>query len=195
MPRLDTISVDAREDSFRIVQLRGNLFVCSRANGSCCCGWVEKGRMPFDNQELWGAEWERRKIRNRVHLTFTGCLGPCPTGNNALLQLFGHSVWFKDLNDPALPGAVYDYIDACLGADALMPVPPVLHGHVMARYLDASAETDATDGLAFLDPVCLMEVDPATARWTTEYDGRLIGFCAPSCRKQFLADPAAYLVA
>jgi Cu+-exporting ATPase len=38
-----------------------------------------------------------------------------------------------------------------------------------------------------------MDVDPSTARFTTEYEGRTIAFCAPSCRRQFLADPTAYL--
>lgn len=42
--------------------------------------------MPFDPGALWGNEWERRKTRNRIHLTFTGCLGPCAAGNNALRQ-------------------------------------------------------------------------------------------------------------
>jgi Cu+-exporting ATPase len=46
-----------------------------------------------------------------------------------------------------------------------------------------------------LDPVCLMDVDPATARHTAEYGGRTIAFCAPACKAQFLADPGACLVA
>ncbi|HEV8636468.1 MAG TPA: hypothetical protein VG370_19780 [Chloroflexota bacterium] len=55
--------------------MRGNLFVCSRAIGNCCCGWGEKGRFVFDNSHR-ADESERRMIRNRLHLTFTGCLGP-----------------------------------------------------------------------------------------------------------------------
>jgi Cu+-exporting ATPase len=38
-----------------------------------------------------------------------------------------------------------------------------------------------------------MDVDPATARWSAEHAGRTHYFCAPACRKRFLADPAAYL--
>ena len=75
---LKTIKVHARDEDFRIVQLQGNLFVCSKAHGNCCCGWVEKGRAVV-NTALYGDEWERRKIRNKVHLSFTGCLGPCST--------------------------------------------------------------------------------------------------------------------
>ena len=39
------------------------------------------------------------------------------------------------------------------------------------------------------DPICGMQVDPATARWTAERDGVTYYFCAPGCRKAFLATP------
>ena len=201
-PRISTVRASARGEDFRVVQLQGNLFVCARQHGSCCCGWAEKGRMPFD-VALWGDEWERRRIRNQLHLTMTGCLGPCPVGNNALLQLLGRSIWLKDLNDPALIPAVYDYAEAMLAAGRVLPPPPELAGHVYERYLPPPGEgytplvADDGDagGLERLDPVCLMDVDPATARHTVEYQGRTIAFCAPSCKKQFLTDPEAYLVA
>lgn len=90
-PRIITTKVQARGEDFRIVQVTGNLFVCSKANGSCCCGWAEKDRLPFDNS-LWSDEWEQRRMRNQLHLTFSGCLGPCAAGNNALLQLHGRSI-------------------------------------------------------------------------------------------------------
>lgn len=198
--RPSVVRVAARGEEFKIVQLVGNLFVCSRANGNCCCGWIEKGRMPFDNS-LWSDEWERRKIRSRVHLTFSGCLGPCAVGNNALLQIWGRSIWFKDLNDATLAPRVFDYIEAMLAAGTVMPVPDALAGHVYERYLTPSDPAPAMtfgtpvaeETIEGLDPVCLMEVDLATTRHTIEYDGRTIGFCAPSCKKLFLADPAAYL--
>jgi cobaltochelatase CobN len=201
-PRVAAVSVRARGEDFSIVQLRGQLIVCTRQNGSCCCGWDEKGRMPFDPQALWGDEWEARKIRNRIHLTFSGCLGPCAAGNNALLQLHGRSIWLKDLNRPQLASAVYDWIEVMLAAERVVAPPDTLRDHVYERFVPPpvsdyeplvdSAVTES-DGLDRLDPVCLMDVDPATARHTVEYDGRTIAFCAPSCKKQFLADPSAYI--
>ncbi|MEO8632158.1 MAG: hypothetical protein ABI466_02280, partial [Chloroflexota bacterium] len=122
---LSVVRLQARGEEFRIVQVVGNLFVCSKANGNCCCGWAEKGRMPFDNA-LWSEEWERRRIRHRVHLTFSGCLGPCAVGNNALLQIYGQSIWFKDLNSPTFAPAVFDYIEAMLAASGVLPVPAAL---------------------------------------------------------------------
>jgi cobaltochelatase CobN len=203
-PRLATVKLTARGEDFRIVQLQGQLLVCARQHGSCCCGWDEKGRMPFDPQTLWGDEWERRKIRNRVHLSFTGCLGPCAVGNNALLLLHGHSSWLKDLNQPDLALMVYNWIGDMLAVGHVLPPPDRLRNHVYDRFsappertyeTHVTAVTEVSDGLDRLDPVCLMDVDPATSRHTVEYAGRTIAFCAPSCKKQFLADPSAYVTA
>ncbi|MBP2146030.1 YHS domain-containing protein [Methanofollis sp. W23] len=44
-----------------------------------------------------------------------------------------------------------------------------------------------------IDPVCKMEVDPATAKHTTEYRGKTYYFCAPGCKKAFEAEPEKYL--
>ena len=202
--RPSVVRVAARGDSFKIIQVVGNLFVCSKANGNCCCGWAEKGRMPFDNT-LWSDEWERRMIRARVHLTFSGCLGPCAIGNNALLQIYGRSIWFKDLNSPTYAQLVFDYIQAMLAVNRVLPVPGSLAGHVYERYLTPSdaepvmsfgqnaTPVDPIEALEGMDPVCLMDVDVATAKHTLEYDGHTFAFCGPACRKLFRADPSTYV--
>ena len=197
-----TVKVRARDEDFRIVQLHGNLFVCSKAHGNCCCGWTEKGRAPV-NTALYGDEWERRKIRNKIHLSFTGCLGPCAVGNNVLLQLFGQSIWFKDLNGDQYIPMIFDYIEAMLNAGHILPPPENLAEHVYARYLPppagdqltiaAGAEAEEGEGLERLDPVCLMDVDPSTARWKSEYAGQTFSFCSPGCKKSFERDSLAYL--
>jgi Cu+-exporting ATPase len=43
------------------------------------------------------------------------------------------------------------------------------------------------------DPVCGMDVDPATARHSSEYQGKTYYFCAPGCKKAFDAEPEKYL--
>ncbi|MBV9123564.1 MAG: heavy metal translocating P-type ATPase [Planctomycetes bacterium] len=43
------------------------------------------------------------------------------------------------------------------------------------------------------DPVCGMEVDPATARASTTHEGKTYYFCCPSCLQKFQADPEKYL--
>lgn len=44
-----------------------------------------------------------------------------------------------------------------------------------------------------MDPVCHMEVDEATAQWTSEYQGQTYYFCAPGCKASFDKDPEKYL--
>lgn len=44
-----------------------------------------------------------------------------------------------------------------------------------------------------IDPVCGMEVDPATAEHTSRHDGTTYYFCAPGCKRAFDADPERYL--
>jgi cobaltochelatase CobN len=60
-----------------IVHQRGHLMVCSKG---CCCGLTERSFAPVP-EDLYHNEWERRKLRNRVHLTQSGCLGPCTLAN------------------------------------------------------------------------------------------------------------------
>lgn len=45
----------------------------------------------------------------------------------------------------------------------------------------------------FKDPVCGMDVDPATAAGTSEYKGQTYYFCSPGCKKAFDANPEKYV--
>lgn len=44
-----------------------------------------------------------------------------------------------------------------------------------------------------IDPVCKMDVDPKTAKWTSEHGGERYYFCAPGCKSAIDADPGKYL--
>ena len=43
------------------------------------------------------------------------------------------------------------------------------------------------------DVVCGMQIDPAKAAGTSEYQGKTYYFCAKSCKAKFDADPAKYV--
>jgi Cu+-exporting ATPase len=43
------------------------------------------------------------------------------------------------------------------------------------------------------DPVCHMDIDPATAAGTSEYKGQTYYFCSPGCKKSFEKEPEKYL--
>ena len=43
------------------------------------------------------------------------------------------------------------------------------------------------------DPVCGMDIDPATAAGKSEYNGQTYYFCSPGCKKDFDKDPQKYV--
>jgi cobaltochelatase CobN len=105
---------------------RGMLMVCVHG---CCCGLTERGFAPVPT-DLYHNEWERRKLRNKVHLNQGGCLGPCPLANVAMLVLDGRPYWFHSLNEKRLIVALYDYIESLLAAGAHVVAPALLAPHV-----------------------------------------------------------------
>ena len=137
----------------------GQLFVC--VNG-CCCGDEQFGAAP-SRKELYYAEWTRRRLRNRVHLNESGCLGPCPLANVAMLLLEGHTTFFHSMNQEWQVLALWDYIDAQVAVNRYLPPPPELAeyafnafswepgvtGHLPARQATASAPIEQA-GLLFL---------------------------------------------
>jgi YHS domain-containing protein len=44
-----------------------------------------------------------------------------------------------------------------------------------------------------IDPVCGMEVDPATAEWKYDHEGKTYYFCAKGCMEDFVEDPASFI--
>jgi nitrile hydratase accessory protein len=108
-----------------VARPRGQLFVCA---SGCCCGRTEDGFAAVP-AETFHQEWERRRLRNIVHLTIGGCLGPCALANVAMLLFDGQAQWFHSINSEALAVAIYDHIDAMLDAGACLPPPPLAAHH------------------------------------------------------------------
>jgi cobaltochelatase CobN len=105
-----------------VARFRGQLFVCA---SGCCCGRTEDGFAPVP-ADLYHREWERRRLRNVVHLTVGGCLGPCALANVVLLLFDGQAQWFQSVNAEALVLALYDHVERMLEADGPLPAPPTL---------------------------------------------------------------------
>jgi YHS domain-containing protein len=141
-----------------------------------------------------------RSGKARLNVSMAAILGGA--GVRAACVNNGQSIWLSGLNDPSPIVALFDYAEAMLDAARALPPPNLLREHVYERqlpfdsgYVPLVELGDAADGLDRLDPVCLMDIDPATARHKVEHNGRIIAFCAPSCKRQFLADPEAYSIA
>lgn len=43
------------------------------------------------------------------------------------------------------------------------------------------------------DPVCGMEVDPATAKFKSDYQGKTYFFCSEGCKQKFDQNPESYV--
>jgi nitrile hydratase accessory protein len=133
-------NIVARRDGRRVnvARFRGQLFVCATG---CCCGRTEDGFAAVP-AETFHREWERRRLRNIVHLTIGGCLGPCALANVALLLFDGQAQWFHSVDTDALAIALYDHVEAMLDADRCLPPPPALAPYQFT----ASAWQDRPDG-------------------------------------------------
>jgi cobaltochelatase CobN len=126
--RQRVIRADGR--TLNIVQHRAHLSYCFTG---CCCGRTDRGysAVPVD---VYKDEWTRRKIRNAVHLTKGGCLGPCVLANVASLVFDGRAVWFHSMNSAWQVRQIFDYIDSMLAADRFLKPPAELSEYVFNYY-------------------------------------------------------------
>ncbi len=75
----------------------------------------------------------------------------------------------------------------------LMPtVPALLRGQVSQETPEASISKEVVMAKLVKDPVCGMEIDPASAAGSSEYEGQTIYFCNLNCKQSFDEDPAKY---
>ncbi len=105
-----------------VVQRRAHLSYCY---GACCCGRTDRGYAAVP-VETYKEEWLKRKLRNVVHLTKGGCLGPCPLANVASLEFDGQSIFFQSVSQPWQIELIFDYIEMMIRADRFLPPPPEL---------------------------------------------------------------------
>ncbi|AXC14411.1 CobN component of cobalt chelatase involved in B12 biosynthesis [Acidisarcina polymorpha] len=137
--RQRVIRADGR--AFNIIQHRAHLTYCY---SGCCCGITERGYAAIP-VEVYTEEWLRRKIRNQVHLTKGGCLGPCALANVVSLVFDGKSVWFHSVNSAWLIRQIFDYIDAMLAADRFLQPQAELSEYVF-NYYDWDVRTPPSTG-------------------------------------------------
>ncbi|MPY87442.1 MAG: cobalt chelatase [Luteitalea sp.] len=128
MFRARVVRADGR--AINVVQRRAHLSYCFTG---CCCGRTERGyaAVPVDT---FKEEWLRRKLRNIVHLTKAGCLGPCALANVASLVFDGRSMWFHSVNTPWHVRLIYDYIETMVRADRFVAPPSELTEYVFNFY-------------------------------------------------------------
>ena len=126
--RQRVVRADGR--AINVVQRRAHLSYCFTG---CCCGRTERGYAAVP-VETFKDEWLRRKLRNVVHLTKAGCLGPCALANVASLVFDGRAVWFHSVNTPWHVRLIYDYIETMVRADRFVAPPAELTEYVFNYY-------------------------------------------------------------
>jgi cobaltochelatase CobN len=145
--RQRVVRADGR--TLNIVQHRGHLSYCF---SGCCCGRTERGyaEVPVD---VYKEEWTRRKIRNQVHLTKAGCLGPCSLANVVSLVFDGRSVWFHSVNSAWQVRQIFDYIESMLKADRFLKPPTELSEFVFNYYdWDVRKPAELTEAIKAQQP-------------------------------------------
>lgn len=105
-------------------QVIAQIFVCQ----GCCCGKVEKGN-PAVPVDWMKAEFKRRKLIRRVHLTISGCLGPCDVLNVVALWLPEGMRWFGGLEEFWQYAAIMEWAGASADAGEALPLPGWLLAH------------------------------------------------------------------
>lgn len=140
--------------AINLVQRRGHLSYCYNA---CCCGRTDRGYAPVP-VDLYKSEWLERKLRNIVHMTKGGCLGPCTLANVVTLLFDGNSVWFHSINNDWQIKAIFDYIESMVAADGFLIPPAELNEYVFQFYTwkgseiskSLDKEHDPNGGIVFL---------------------------------------------
>jgi cobaltochelatase CobN len=108
----------------------GHLFVCQ----GCCCGRTDKGfpALPLDE---FKRQWKARGIRRRLHLTISGCLGPCPLANVVLILFHGQATWLHSINNSEDVDLIYSYVERMLLAESYLDPPAGLAERRFDRYI------------------------------------------------------------
>lgn len=106
------------------------VLVCS----GCCCGRTDKGKPPVPVDWL-KAEWKRLGLLRSVHLTISGCLGPCDLCNVVCVAAAREWTWLGGLSTREQYAALVAWASASAAAGVLLPLPEALQPHRFERFL------------------------------------------------------------
>ncbi len=103
----------------------------------CCCGKTEKGHPPVPVQWL-KQEWKVRGLLKRVHLSISGCLGPCDVPNVVMITSSEGTQWLALLNSQRHYTMLADWAEQSKNADELLPLPRELQELALMPYREQS---------------------------------------------------------
>lgn len=107
----------------------GQINICQ----GCCCGKTQKGHpeVPVD----WlKREWKVRGLLKRVHLTISGCLGPCDVPNVVMITSAGGNLWLGNINQQRQYAMLADWAEQSKNNGVLLPLPRAFDAHILSAY-------------------------------------------------------------
>jgi hypothetical protein len=116
----------------------GHVMVCQ----GCCCGNVENGK-PAVPVDWLKKEWRRRGLLKRIHLTISGCLGPCDLPNVVTISNEQETIWLGGITKINQYQALIDWASSSKDAGELLPLPKEFRQHT----LDPFFRTNSCSGL------------------------------------------------
>jgi hypothetical protein len=112
----------------------GQILVCS----GCCCGRTDKDH-PAVPVEWLKAEWKRRLLQKKIHLSISGCLGPCDLSNVVTVITPERSIWLGGIEHHHQYRELLEWASACERAGELKPLPASLKKHEFVRFRPTGA--------------------------------------------------------
>lgn len=91
----------------------------------CCCGRVEKGKPGLPVQRIKSA-WKAERLNKVIHLTVSGCLGPCDVANVAQIVTPDQTRWFGRLDRESYYDDILAWARSCRSASAVLRIPASL---------------------------------------------------------------------
>lgn len=100
----------------------------------CCCGRTDRGKpeVPVD----WlKQEWKKGGLLKSVHLSISGCLGPCDRVNVVCIQMPVEPVWLGDITQKSHYELIVNWARTCQKNDQICPLPAELLSFVFDPYI------------------------------------------------------------
>ena len=99
----------------------------------CCCGNTNKGKPAVPDQWL-KEEWRARRLLKNVHLSISGCLGPCDVANVVKVNSAEGEIWLGGLQEFSQYRDLVHWASACHRAERVLPLPSSLERLQMELY-------------------------------------------------------------